>query len=242
MALINCPECQKEVSDKVENCIHCGYPFQKISAINPQNNIENNGIKKPSKEKKIAIVIITIIVVVIIVGIFYDNQLQNEDNYIGKLRETHIKILSGASIAEDLTHLTRKVWNNSIFKNSNIDTNKFTIRENVYSSNRINYRDSDFLSDFNVALSNLASDPEIIEKKENLIEIQKEAVVLMRNMKNYPRNLDYVYNDLLVLYNSFLELSRLAVTPSGSFNSFTNNVDEIISTLLEYHNKIDLYY
>lgn len=27
MALIKCPECGKEVSDKVENCIHCGYPL-----------------------------------------------------------------------------------------------------------------------------------------------------------------------------------------------------------------------
>ncbi len=28
MALINCPECGKEISDKSEKCIHCGYPIQ----------------------------------------------------------------------------------------------------------------------------------------------------------------------------------------------------------------------
>lgn len=27
MALIKCPECGKEVSDKAETCIHCGYPI-----------------------------------------------------------------------------------------------------------------------------------------------------------------------------------------------------------------------
>lgn len=27
MALIKCPECGKEVSDKAEECIHCGYPI-----------------------------------------------------------------------------------------------------------------------------------------------------------------------------------------------------------------------
>ena len=27
MALINCPECGKEISDKSETCIHCGYPL-----------------------------------------------------------------------------------------------------------------------------------------------------------------------------------------------------------------------
>lgn len=30
MALIKCPECGKEVSDKAANCIHCGYPIQRI--------------------------------------------------------------------------------------------------------------------------------------------------------------------------------------------------------------------
>lgn len=28
MALINCPECGKEISDKSQSCIHCGYPIQ----------------------------------------------------------------------------------------------------------------------------------------------------------------------------------------------------------------------
>ena len=29
MALINCPECGKEISDKSEKCIHCGFPILK---------------------------------------------------------------------------------------------------------------------------------------------------------------------------------------------------------------------
>ena len=28
MALIKCPECNKEISDKAEKCIHCGYPLR----------------------------------------------------------------------------------------------------------------------------------------------------------------------------------------------------------------------
>lgn len=28
MALIKCPECTKEVSDKSEKCVHCGYPIR----------------------------------------------------------------------------------------------------------------------------------------------------------------------------------------------------------------------
>lgn len=32
MALINCPECGKEVSDKSKQCIHCGYPINNIES------------------------------------------------------------------------------------------------------------------------------------------------------------------------------------------------------------------
>lgn len=39
MALINCPECGKEISDKSETCIHCGYP------LSEKNMCYINGIK-----------------------------------------------------------------------------------------------------------------------------------------------------------------------------------------------------
>lgn len=42
MALIKCPECGKEISDKAKVCIHCGYPISEI--IEQQNH--NNGFFK----------------------------------------------------------------------------------------------------------------------------------------------------------------------------------------------------
>ena len=44
MALINCPECGKEISDKSEVCIHCGFPL-----INTKCNI--NGVIYDFKEE-----------------------------------------------------------------------------------------------------------------------------------------------------------------------------------------------
>lgn len=32
MALINCPECGKEISDRAEACPNCGYPIKKVKA------------------------------------------------------------------------------------------------------------------------------------------------------------------------------------------------------------------
>lgn len=39
MALIKCPECGKEISDKAESCINCGYPLLKM--IEDSINLKN---------------------------------------------------------------------------------------------------------------------------------------------------------------------------------------------------------
>lgn len=39
MALIKCPECGKEVSDKALTCIHCGFPFD--NSFNTNNSLKN---------------------------------------------------------------------------------------------------------------------------------------------------------------------------------------------------------
>ena len=42
MALISCPECEKEISDKADACPHCGFPLSDgsatpVSAITPES-------------------------------------------------------------------------------------------------------------------------------------------------------------------------------------------------------------
>lgn len=53
MALINCPECNKEISDQVTNCPNCGYPLK----------------KKQSKAGKRIIIAVSVIVLVILVSV-----------------------------------------------------------------------------------------------------------------------------------------------------------------------------
>ena len=58
MALINCPECGKEVSDSAEKCIHCGY---EIKASNSETT------RKKKINKKVLIPIIAVVAVIVIV-------------------------------------------------------------------------------------------------------------------------------------------------------------------------------
>ena len=57
MALIKCPECGKQISDKALTCIHCGYPISCTSAVaNNQDTSNSSRSKKmcPNCKKEIA--------------------------------------------------------------------------------------------------------------------------------------------------------------------------------------------
>ena len=56
MALINCPECEKEVSDKAATCINCGFPLSSVeSQVNNISSIqtEEAETKEPTKTQKL---------------------------------------------------------------------------------------------------------------------------------------------------------------------------------------------
>lgn len=45
MALIKCPECGEQVSDKAEHCIHCGFPLsQPVDILNAKTSAERKQI------------------------------------------------------------------------------------------------------------------------------------------------------------------------------------------------------
>lgn len=61
MALIKCPECDKQISDKAENCPHCGYSFEKRTSSNNQNKTNLNELKNKWNNKYLIIIVIILI-------------------------------------------------------------------------------------------------------------------------------------------------------------------------------------
>ena len=69
MALIKCPECGKEVSDKAKSCIHCGYPIN-VSKIKTNDEI----IEQTKQKKKIGLIVFIILIILGIgIGVFSYN-------------------------------------------------------------------------------------------------------------------------------------------------------------------------
>lgn len=54
MALINCPECGKEVSNAAESCPHCGYPIKRFieEEQKKRKQEETQALKQKAKEQK----------------------------------------------------------------------------------------------------------------------------------------------------------------------------------------------
>ena len=75
MALIKCPECSKDVSDKAQSCPNCGYELKKSDNIKTESNkistssITDKKIKLGNRE----VPVIVVIFLVIAVGYFIYN-------------------------------------------------------------------------------------------------------------------------------------------------------------------------
>lgn len=50
MALIKCPECGREISNKSKTCIHCGYPLSKIELVDNLSIKSNTPLTSLSEE------------------------------------------------------------------------------------------------------------------------------------------------------------------------------------------------
>ena len=73
MALINCPECDKKISDKSVICIHCGYPLaEQYSCIESTSNqgLENETERNQEKSQSLTIKILVSLIVVLLIIFF----------------------------------------------------------------------------------------------------------------------------------------------------------------------------
>lgn len=73
MALIKCPECGKEISDKAGTCPNCGCPIQseqKAEETPPVNTVTQGTIpKKPKKKGRFLKILLIVAVAIVVIGV-----------------------------------------------------------------------------------------------------------------------------------------------------------------------------
>lgn len=230
MALIICPECGKEISDKVKACPHCGYPFtleteQSVSNNAPQQ-VEVVSVKvNPQKTKKIiicSIIAVVLIAVCALAVIMINRQkeiaVQQERaairaTYIENLELARSTMLIGCAEAEKLCNLTKSVWYNTIYEKSDKTTDAYT--KNSYSGK--------FNDDFNTSIANLYHDSDTKATVARIKGNQEEVAEIMRDLQNPPDDLSSCFETIEAMYDIYSSFTSLAVSPSGNYNSYSEN-------------------
>ena len=205
MALINCKECGKEMSDTLKKCPHCGYVYKK-------ENLKNKTIEKIKANKRIVFTILLIVIIIIGGIVAYNkkieqdkiqaeiqaNTLSEDEKMIARVIMKLKKSLKNPEslqvfeiiYSKESDGLTRVIIDCSAqngFGGSTRDRNMYLVK----SDGTINYFGNDYKSDKTVTKYTSSSDKlEIAEakvvreywtKRENFFTANSEKI--MRNLK-----------------------------------------------------------
>ncbi|MBQ9198578.1 MAG: zinc ribbon domain-containing protein [Lachnospiraceae bacterium] len=243
MALIECPECGKKISDKAMTCPSCGCPIISSDINKQMTDNDNETIQqkeyfehtknKSEQSKKRIIVLLIVLVVVSITTFFVKKKI--EDNirikeYKERLDEVNSIIFSSSITAEREGILIHDVWYNTIYEVDDKNTDKYTkdLRGNFY-------------DDFNDSLSNLMSDYSFSKSISSIKESQSKVQELMKELVNPPDKYKEEYSALRDYYDAYFELTNLVIEPQGSLTTFTTNFENAINNFVKAYNAMELY-
>ncbi|MBP3237790.1 MAG: zinc ribbon domain-containing protein [Lachnospiraceae bacterium] len=240
MALINCYECGKEISDHAEVCPICGAKTQYGLQKEEDNQRQIMAKKKTQKGKIIAvIIIIAVCALAVFIGIKMHNKKQadkdaaNASKYKANLSAVNLTMLNGAAAAESAGNLIKSVWYNAIYKEKDYTTDKYTIKDYPFGT--------DFVDDFNIALANLFADDDFTSDISKIEDNQKRVADIMKDLKNPPKGYEEAYKAIKECYDAYLTLTNLATDPTGSLQTFSSNFNDADSIFMTKYNAVKLY-
>lgn len=255
MALIQCPNCGKEISDKAQSCVYCGCIFsQKTKKTCPEcgNEIdqdatvcpscgypiavaeedamhaEKNKEEQPKNTKKKRIRLSAFMVVLIAVLCFGFAQIKEKDYAVNLYNATYT-MLQGCADAETACNLIQKTWNNAIWEKSDKETNKYTKTKGV------------FVSDFNDALGNLFADEDFKKQLGEISENQSQVTAYMKALQSPPKKYEKAYDKITEFYETYLQFTNMAINPSGSLNSFADDFEKIDKKSMKIYDEMQVY-
>ena len=191
-------------------------------AESPREEIAENS-KKLSK-KTIIIIILALVFAAIIGAVLIGHAVSKsnaENSYAATLNALSNEVISGAADAEEQCNLIISVWHDSIFEETNDETKKYTAGTD----------------DFNDALDNLFADEDFQATNES-IETSRDLVdMYMEELKNPPEKYAKCYDTALELYGKYKNFTNMALDPTGSYETFTDDFSEADDETVELYEK-----
>lgn len=237
MAIIQCPSCGGNVSDKAEACPHCASSIsvcpecksilsQEFSIcpscgfpISPQTNNKN---KTKKKFHFIPLVVILSILLVSCVVVF--SYFRNSAYHDNLLQATYT-ILDGSTVAEEAGDFITDVWYAAIHDEPTTKTATYLVDA----------------EDFNEALNNLFTSSMFKEKIAAIIDNQYDVSDLMKSLLDPPSKYQEAYVSIKKLYEDYLTLTNLSIAPEGSYNTYSESLTKAITNFFNSYKAMELY-
>lgn len=266
MALIKCPTCGKEVSDKAMECpfcsvklkelpkpicVECGFELEEgikicpkcgcpVEEENGKIDITKENVKQKDNKKAVKIIIgVAVLIIAIFIGI-------NVKKANDEKRAAEEAAAISAEYSVNLYNATSKMFDGAVLaeKAGGLihDVWYNTIYEKSDSTtNKYTKPDGYFLNDFNDALSNLFNDSAFTSDLSLISTNQTSVEELMKSLKNPPAEYDDAYDELNELYAVYLEFTNLALDPQGNLSSYTENFNDLDSEFVTCYNQMKIY-
>lgn len=249
MGLINCPKCGKQVSDKAVSCPQCNFDLSNQSLIVctecgctyanmeacPQCGCPKTVVTaKAPKKKRTGIIIAVVAIAVVIALLLLGVQKIREVIYYSKMEEIVYVMLDSAAETEDAGNLIVSVWHNVIYGVDDVTTDKFTKAESKYGGKY-------FVSDFNVALSNLFADSEFSYSITKIENERADITACMKELKDPPKKYEDAYEALKTYYDNYMKFTDIVIKCDGSLNSFSEEFGEYDEKTVDCFNKMCFY-
>lgn len=160
------------------------------------------------------------------------NQLLSEQaskDYYNNLEAATYAMLLSAADTETAGNLIIKVWHNSIFEEKDEETDTYT-RPN-----------GTFYDDFNDALAELFSNEDFQDQISSIQNNQDNITNLMKDLRNPPADFEDAYNAIKEYYDIYLKFTNIVISPTGSYNSVSEDFNNLDNELLDAFNAMKLY-
>lgn len=155
-----------------------------------------------------------------------EERINAYNDYIDNLETVRFAMLSGAAESESVCNLTKSVWYNTIYKESDSKTDKYT------------KNGTGFHSDFNISLNKLYESEEIVSSINTLRENQRTVEELIKTLQSPPEELNECYKTVMEMYSAYSSFVQLATSPSGSLKTYSENFNSYDSNMMTLYDKL----
>lgn len=220
-----CGKCGADLQDDQKFCQKCG---QKVglsvdAGVNAAINQFNAGVEKNKKSKKFPIIIAIIMAIVSIVGLFVYKSVQElkTAEAIAQYKEDaasfRTEVLSSGITMEDIGKEIHTSWKAYVYN---------------YKYNGKRYYSVD--SAIEAAQSYMVSSIVLVKKSEDTIETLYNSLLTIPDTSD--QELLEVKHAVKDVYVAYIDMYDCVISPSGNFNSWTsefNNIDQELSDALD---------